>query len=95
MSNPTNKSFPSDISALRTTDYRPSKQLYANVKDNNSYRQYLQRNANQIREEQLLKFQQSMGSCKCEDNDFTIVDFGFPARHFPTLQPQYKPMCKK
>ena len=75
MSNPTNKSFPSDIAQLRTTDYRPSKQLYINVNDNNAYRQYLQKNANAIRKQQLAQFEGKMGSCQCEENNFQIVDF--------------------
>ena len=89
MSNPTNKAFPSDIAQIRTTDYRPSKQLYINVNDNNAYRQYLQRNSDKIRKQQLQRFEDGMGACKCEENNFQIVDF-----NFPTLEKRLQ-KCKK
>ena len=73
MSNPTNKAFPSDIASLRTTDWRPNKALYVNVKDNNSYRQYLQRNANSIRSSQLQGIEKNMGDCVCEGNQSTPI----------------------
>ena len=38
------------------TDYRPSKQVYDNIKDNNSYRLNLQRNAKKIMEENMNKY---------------------------------------
>ena len=68
MSNPTNKNFSSDIAQLRTTDWRPNKALYVNVKDNNSYRQFLQRNANSMRTSQLQGVEKNMGDCVCEGN---------------------------
>ena len=66
MSNPTNSGCPSDIARLRTTDYRPNKALYVDVYDNNSFRKFLQRNANAIRNEQLMKFEKNMRCCACE-----------------------------
>ena len=73
MSNPTNRNFPSDIAQLRTTDWRPNKALYVNVKDNNSYRQYLQRNANTIRLAQLQGVEKNMGDCVCEGKQSTPI----------------------
>jgi len=35
------------------TDYRPSKQVYENIKDNNAYRLNLQRNAKKIMEDNM------------------------------------------
>ena len=48
MSNPTNFKCPNNVSNILTTDYRPRKQLYENVVDNNVYRLYLQQNAEKI-----------------------------------------------
>lgn len=38
------------------TDYRPSKQVYDNIKDNNAYRLSLQRNANKIMKQNKQKY---------------------------------------
>ena len=84
MSNPTNKNFSSDISGLRTTDWRPNKALYVNVKDNNSYRQYLQKNGNTIRSQQLQGVEKNMGDCVCE---------GKPSAPIKPFVAQYT-MCK-
>ena len=73
MSNPTNKQFPSDIASLRTTDWRPNKALYVNVKDNNAYRQFLQKNANSIRSAQLQGVEKNMGDCSCEGKQSTPI----------------------
>ena len=75
MSNPTNQTCPSDITRLRTTDYRPNKALYENVQDNNNFRLYLQRNANKIREMQLAQFEGKMSCCDCESQPTGITPF--------------------
>ena len=75
--NPTNFSCPSDISMLSTTDYRPSKSLYVNVRNNNDFRLFLQRNAAMIRANNLQQFRDSMG-CACES---------FPGQNADNLYP--------
>lgn len=66
MSNPTNKLFSSDISQLRFTDHRPSKVLYENVRNNNEYRLYMQRNGASIMGNQLQGVEKRTGSCQNE-----------------------------
>jgi len=68
--NPTNFECPSDISRFVTTDYRPSKALYANVNNNNDFRLYLQQNANRIRQRNLQRYVESM-NCNCESRSRT------------------------
>ena len=90
--NPTNNSCPNDISAFVITDYRPSKSLYENVKNNNNFRMYMQQNAQQIRNKNLQNFVKSM-NCSCEPkqkgsttipfsskilDDFERIDLGGP-----------------
>ena len=53
------------MNGIITTDYRPSKALYVDVYDNNSFRKFLQRNGNAIRNEQLMKFEKK-SSQTCE-----------------------------
>jgi hypothetical protein len=73
--NPTKPSCPNDISRLNTTDYRQNKALYENVFNNNSFRLYLQRNANQIRKMQLDQFHDKMSCTQCEQQPSGIVPF--------------------
>lgn len=73
--NNTNASCPSDISQLDTTDWRPSKALYENIIDNNSFRLHLQRNANKIRAMQLAQYEGKMGCCSCEGQPKSMVQF--------------------
>lgn len=73
--NNTNFQAPNDIARLNTTDYRPNKALYENVFNNNSFRLYLQRNANSIRKMQQDEFINKMGECKCEPQSKGIVPF--------------------
>ena len=73
--NPTKPTCPSDIARLSTTDYRGSKQLYENVFNNNEFRLYLQRNANQIRQMQLDQFEEKMSCQQCEAQPTGIVPF--------------------
>ena len=75
MSNPTNKNCSNDIAQLQTTDYRPSKALYENIKNNNTFRLYLQRNANTIRQMQLNEFEGKMACSSCEKQSGTIKPF--------------------
>jgi len=63
--NPTNFYCPSDIAYLSITDYRPNKALYANVRNNNAFRLYVQENGNQIRNQLKQQWVSSM-NCKCE-----------------------------
>ena len=74
--NPTNLSCPSDIAQLVTTDFRPSKALYENVRNNNDFRLYLQRNAKFIRNSNLQNYVRSM-NCSCEPQQpgSTIIPF--------------------
>lgn len=73
--NPTHDGCSSDINALHSTDYRPSKALYVDVTDSNKFRQYLQHNANKIREAQLKKFEFSHKCCICEKQFGNIKEF--------------------
>jgi len=88
MSNPTNKSCPNDINALRQTDFRPSKALYENVFDNNSFRLHLQRNANKIRQMQLDQYEGKMSCCDCEAQSKGIVKYnrGYACKLKPSLK---------
>ena len=54
------------MNGIVTTDYRPNKALYVDVFDNNSFRKFLQRNGNAIRNEQLMKFEKNFRTCNCE-----------------------------
>ena len=72
--NPTNNSCPSDITRFVTTDYRPSKALYENVRNNNDFRLYLQRNARYIRNVNLQNYIRSM-NCSCEARKSAIIPF--------------------
>lgn len=73
--NPTHLGCSSDINALHSTDYRPSKALYVDVKDSNKFRFFLQHNANNIRKAQLKKYEQSHRCCACEYQHKNIVPF--------------------
>ena len=68
MSNNTHKGAPAKgmMNGIITTDYRPNKALYVDVFDNNSFRKFLQRNGNAIRNEQLMKFEKNFRTCECE-----------------------------
>ncbi len=71
--NPTNNSCPSDIARFVTTDYRPSKALYTNVRNNNDFRAYLQHNASQIMSRNLQNHVKSM-NCSCgPKNDYSTI----------------------
>ena len=48
------------------TDYRPSNSLYVNVYDNNKFREYLQKNGNKIRQQNLRQFETKNGCFSCE-----------------------------
>lgn len=72
--NPTNLNAPNDIAQLSMTDFRPSKALYVNVKNNNQFRLYMQRNANAIRQKQLDAFEGKLSS-RCEKQLGTITKF--------------------
>ena len=74
--NPTNYSCPSDIARFVTTDYRPNKALYVNVRNNNNFRLYLQRNAKFIRDTNLQNYVKSM-NCSCEKRQqgSTVIPF--------------------
>jgi hypothetical protein len=75
MSNPTNRQAPSDISQLRLTDFRPSKALYINVKNNNDYRNYMQNNGKKILDQQMTHFMNGMAACGCEKQDKSIAKY--------------------
>jgi len=76
MSAPNNTNFacPNDINMLAQTDYRPNKALYTQVQNNNQFRLYMQRNAEQIRQQQLQQYAQNM-NCKCEPRQSSIIQF--------------------
>ena len=78
MTNPSNFSCPSDIARFVTTDYRPNKSLYVNVRNNNQFRQYLQNNAVPIMDLSKRNYYQNM-HCGCEDrkNYFGIRPFNY------------------
>lgn len=63
--NPTNFECPTDISMLITTDYRPSKALYVNVKNNNDFRSFMQKNGAAIQHRNLQNYVKAM-YCSCE-----------------------------
>ena len=73
--NPTHFGCSSDINALHSTDYRPSKALYVDVKDSNQFRLFLQHNADKIRMAQFKKFEQTHRCCACEYQPKNIVAF--------------------
>ena len=73
--NNTKSDAPNDIAQLDITDFRPNKALYENVFNNNSFRLYMQRNANKIREMQQQEFIQKMGTCNCEGQPKGIIPF--------------------
>ena len=73
--NPSHSGCPSDIAQIQTTDYRPSKALYVDVKDSNKFRAFLQHNGNSIRKAQLKKFENSQRCCQCEYQPKQIVPF--------------------
>ena len=68
--NPTNFECPTDISMLVTTDYRPSKALYVNVKNNNDFRSYMQKNGAAIKHRNLQNYVQAM-YCSCEPSQWS------------------------
>ncbi len=73
--NPTHLGCSSDINALHSTDFRPSKALYVDVKDSNKFRSFLQHNADKIRKAQLKKYEQSHRCCACEYQPKDMVAF--------------------
>lgn len=73
--NPTHLGCSSDINALHSTDFRPSKALYVDVKDSNKFRSFLQHNGNNIRNAQLKKYEQSHRCCACEYQPKDMVAF--------------------
>ena len=56
--NPTSKNNcpPRGLDFREITDYRPSKQVYEGIKDNNAYRLRLQRNAKKIIKENMKQY---------------------------------------
>jgi len=66
MSNPTNFKCPNNVASILATDYRPRKQLYEHVIDNNAFRLHLQQNAEKLMAENKAKFTQHMGCCACD-----------------------------
>ena len=80
--NNTTKNAPNDIAQLDIGDFRPNKALYVNVQNNNDFRLYLQRNANQIRQEQQNEFIRKFGECNNEKQAKGIVPFipGYPCQ---------------
>jgi len=75
MSNPSHNNCPSDISYLSTTDYRPSKTLYQNVKNANKFRLHLQRNGLALKAEQLARYENNMKCCLCEGQPKQMKQF--------------------
>jgi len=74
MSNPTNSKCPNNVSNILTTDYRPRKQSYVNIADNNAYRLHLQQNAEKIMAENKAKFIQHMGCCACDKHSEEVAN---------------------
>jgi len=72
--NNTNFACPNDINALAITDFRPNKALYTQVQNNNQFRLYMQRNGDQVRQQQLQQYVQNM-NCKCEPRQSSIIPF--------------------
>jgi len=70
--NPTNSYCPSDIPSYSITDYRPSKSLYVNVRDNNEFRQFMQHNGINIMRKNLQNFAKTM-NCSCEKQPVTSI----------------------
>ena len=73
MSNPTNNQCPNNVASFLITDYRPRKQLYENVVNNNAYRLHLQQNAEKIMAENKAKFSQHMKCCPCEKHSDEVA----------------------
>ena len=74
MSNPTNNKCANNVASILGTDYRPRKQLYENVIDNNKYRLYLQQNAEKLMAENKSKFTSHMGCCACDTQPKAVSD---------------------
>jgi|ETNmetMinimDraft_28_1059901.scaffolds.fasta_scaffold298351_1 hypothetical protein len=74
MSNPTNYKCPNNVASILTTDYRPRKQLYENIVDNNAHRLYLQQNAEKLMAENKEKFNQHMRCCACDKFSKQVED---------------------
>ena len=76
--NPSNFSCPSDIAQFVTTDFRPNKSLYVNVRNNNQFRKYLQDNAVSIMSLSKNNFYDNM-HCGCEgrNNYYGIKPFNY------------------
>ena len=74
MSNPTNSKCANNVPSILGTDYRPRKQLYENVIDNNKYRLYLQQNAEKLMAENKSKFDSHMGCCACDSQPKEVSD---------------------
>ena len=68
--NPTNFECPTDISMLITTDYRPSKALYVNVRNNNDFRSFMQQNGAAIKQRNLQNYVKAM-YCACEPSPWS------------------------
>lgn len=83
MSNNTNFNGPPKgmNNGISFTDMRPSKALYANVYDNNQFRLHMQRNGNQIRQQNLQRFEIANGQCGCEGQAKGIVPFKTQYKH--------------
>lgn len=73
--NPTQPKCRNNIAQLPMGDFRPRKVLYENVKDNNSFRLYLQQNAEMLMEENLKKVESEVKCCACEKQPTEIKPF--------------------
>ncbi len=92
MSNPTNHGCPSDISQLDQTNFTPNKTVYANVLNNNSFREFLQKNSNAIRLQNQQNHARSM-NCMPEKNNYHRYIVPFNSTHLDHIEkktvPQY------
>jgi len=73
--NPTQPKCANDIAQLPMGDFRPRKVLYENVKDNNSFRLYLQQNATKLMQENLQKVESEVKCCACDKQPKEIKPF--------------------
>lgn len=75
--NPTNHNCQSDINMIEQTDFRPKKALYANILNNNDFREFLQKNGNTIRHKNRQEHAKSM-NCSCEKRRPYVKDYIVP-----------------
>ncbi len=82
--NPTDKTCPTDIARQIITDYRPSRQVYTGIADNNTYRLGLQKNAEKLMKQNRTNFASEL-KCGAKPVATTVLPFSLDS-FYQTLQ---------